>query len=223
MPALAAAPGMPHTTLEASSWAITLPPAATISLPPRIPSEPMPVSTTARTPPCQTSIAEVKSGSTAGLQKLTGGPSLGITAPTFGKVGASLSKFVEINKNTTLAMNIQGGTTFGTVPQFAQFRLGGWNGMRGYRRWHKDGHLSRIKESGFFSFTKEIYCHSVEEGGTDRLIGLIKSQSDIAELLKSGLSDEEIGLSELRKSVDASLSGRSLRWFWSYQIRIAVK
>src|ERR1700744_1620186 len=56
MPALAAAPGMPHTTLEASSWAITLPPAATISLPPRVPSEPMPVSTTARTPPCQRQI-----------------------------------------------------------------------------------------------------------------------------------------------------------------------
>ena len=28
MPACAAAPGMPQTTLEASSWAITLPPAA---------------------------------------------------------------------------------------------------------------------------------------------------------------------------------------------------
>src|SRR5712664_1776781 len=75
MPACAAAPGIPQTTLEASSWAITFPPAATISLPPRIPSEPMPVSTTARTPPCQTSIAEINSGSTAGLQKLTGGPS----------------------------------------------------------------------------------------------------------------------------------------------------
>ena len=34
---------MPHTTLVASSCAITLPPAATISLPPRMPSEPMPV------------------------------------------------------------------------------------------------------------------------------------------------------------------------------------
>jgi len=75
MPAFAAAPGIPHTTLEASSWAITLPPAATISLPPRMPSEPMPVRTTARTPPCQTSIAELNNGSTAGLQKLTGGPS----------------------------------------------------------------------------------------------------------------------------------------------------
>src|SRR6185437_11327265 len=75
MPALAAAPGMPQTTLVASSWAMTLPPAATISLPPRAPSDPIPVSTPAMTPPCQISVAELNSGSTAGLQKLTGGPS----------------------------------------------------------------------------------------------------------------------------------------------------
>src|SRR3954468_3533042 len=75
IPAWAAAPGIPHTTLEASSWAMTLPPAATISLPPWVPSEPMPVSTRARTPARQTSMAEVNNGSTAGLQKLIGAPS----------------------------------------------------------------------------------------------------------------------------------------------------
>src|ERR1700741_1905012 len=75
MPALAAAPGMPQTTLVASSCAITLPPAATMSLPPRMPSDPMPVRIAAKVPVCQTSIAEVNRGSTAGLQKLTGGPS----------------------------------------------------------------------------------------------------------------------------------------------------
>ena len=94
---------------------------------------------------------------------------------------------------------------------------------KGVRRWDKVGHLSRMSASGLFSFTKEIYCHSIEQGGTDRLIGLIKSQSTVAELLKSGLSEEEIGLSDLRKSADAILSGRSLPWFWSYEIRIAVK
>jgi outer membrane protein insertion porin family len=66
--------------------------------------------------------------------KLTGGPSIGITNSSFGKLGASVSKYYEINKNTTLAMNLQGGTTLGAVPQFAQFRLGGFNGMRGYRQ-----------------------------------------------------------------------------------------
>ena len=41
---------MPHTTLVASSCAITLPPAATISAAPRVPSLPMPVRTTASSP-----------------------------------------------------------------------------------------------------------------------------------------------------------------------------
>src|SRR4029450_8237782 len=67
MPALAAAPGMAPTPLEASSCAITLPPAATMSLPPRMPSEPMPVRITERILPCQISMAEVNNGSTAGL------------------------------------------------------------------------------------------------------------------------------------------------------------
>src|SRR6266700_3585087 len=75
IPAFAAAPGMPQTTLVASSWATMLPPAATISLPPRMPSEPMPVRITARIAPCQTSMADMNNGSTAGLQKLTAGPS----------------------------------------------------------------------------------------------------------------------------------------------------
>lgn len=71
IPALAAAPGIPHTTLVASSWAITLPPAATISLPPRMPSEPMPARPRPECRLANTSIAEENRGSTAGLQKLT--------------------------------------------------------------------------------------------------------------------------------------------------------
>ena len=61
-----------------------LPPAATMSLPPRMPSEPMPVRITDMMPPCQTSMAELNSGSTAGLQKFTGGPSssaIAVSAP----------------------------------------------------------------------------------------------------------------------------------------------
>jgi outer membrane protein insertion porin family len=66
--------------------------------------------------------------------KLTGGPSLGITGSSFGKLGASVSKYYQVTPGTTLAMNIQGGTMLGGVPQFAMFRLGGFNGLRGYRQ-----------------------------------------------------------------------------------------
>jgi outer membrane protein insertion porin family len=65
--------------------------------------------------------------------KITGGPSVGITGASFAKVGASYSKYIPINKSMTLAMNMQGGSAFGGVPGFAQYRLGGWNGIRGYR------------------------------------------------------------------------------------------
>src|SRR5262249_32324441 len=46
-PAWAAEPGMPQTMLVASSWAITLPPAAAISTAPCAPSVPIPVRITA--------------------------------------------------------------------------------------------------------------------------------------------------------------------------------
>src|SRR6266545_870431 len=74
-PALVTDPGMPQMTLDASSCAITAPPAATMEPAPRVPSEPMPVSTTARHLAPHTSAADENMGSTEGLQKLTSAPS----------------------------------------------------------------------------------------------------------------------------------------------------
>lgn len=66
--------------------------------------------------------------------KLSAGPSLGLNGSSFAKAGASLSKFIPLGKSTTLALNMQGGSALGGMPQFAQYRLGGWNGVRGYRQ-----------------------------------------------------------------------------------------
>lgn len=66
--------------------------------------------------------------------RLSAGPSLGLTGNSFAKLGASVSKFVPVGKDTTLAFNMQGGAGLGGMPQFAQYRLGGWNGVRGYRQ-----------------------------------------------------------------------------------------
>ncbi len=67
------------------------------------------------------------------VAKITASPSLGLTGSTFLKAGATASKFIPLTKETTLAMNVQGGSGFGGLPGFAQYRLGGFNGMRGYR------------------------------------------------------------------------------------------
>jgi outer membrane protein insertion porin family len=66
--------------------------------------------------------------------RLTASPSLGLANASFAKLGASYSKYVPVTKNTTFAFNIQGGTSFGGVPQFAQYWLGGFNGLPGYRQ-----------------------------------------------------------------------------------------
>ncbi|MGD9682415.1 MAG: outer membrane protein assembly factor [Candidatus Obscuribacterales bacterium] len=66
--------------------------------------------------------------------RLSAGPSLGLTGSSFMKAGASVSKFIPLGKSTTLALNAQGGSALGGIPQFAQYRLGGWNGIRGYRQ-----------------------------------------------------------------------------------------
>jgi len=94
---------------------------------------------------------------------------------------------------------------------------------KGVRRWSKDQHLSRIQGSGLFGFTKEIFCHSVENGDARRLVGLVKSQGTVASLLKHGLSEEEIGISDLRRAAERILGDRTLSWFWSYRIQIGVK
>ncbi len=67
------------------------------------------------------------------LARLTAGPSIGLSGASFAKIGGSVTKYVSVTKGTTLAMNVQAGQAVGGVPQFGMYRLGGWNGIRGYR------------------------------------------------------------------------------------------
>jgi outer membrane protein assembly factor BamA len=66
--------------------------------------------------------------------RLSTTPTLGLST-SFMKAGASYSKFMKLNEDTVLATNATFGTSLGTMPQFAQYRLGGMfgNGVRGFR------------------------------------------------------------------------------------------
>lgn len=66
--------------------------------------------------------------------RLSASPSLGLSAASFMRLGASVSKYVPVTRNSNLAFNFQGGSALGPMPQFAQYRLGGYNGLRGYRQ-----------------------------------------------------------------------------------------
>jgi outer membrane protein insertion porin family len=73
------------------------------------------------------------------LVRLSSTPSLGLTGASFTKFGLSASKYVKVNESTTLATNVQAGTMLGKAPQFAQYWMGGWNGVRGYNQFNTLG------------------------------------------------------------------------------------
>ncbi|HEY9758479.1 MAG TPA: BamA/TamA family outer membrane protein [Oculatellaceae cyanobacterium] len=67
------------------------------------------------------------------LARVTASPSVG-TGGAFIKAGFNVSKYIPVTKETVFATNFQAGTSMGNVPGFAQYSLGGFNGIRGYRQ-----------------------------------------------------------------------------------------
>lgn len=94
---------------------------------------------------------------------------------------------------------------------------------RDVRSWDKRQHLERMRASGHFRFTKEILAHSAETGDAERLVGLAMSQGLLATLLKHGLSEAEIGIEELRATLQRILGGATVPWYWSYRIRLGIR
>ncbi len=91
------------------------------------------------------------------------------------------------------------------------------------KSWPKDQHLENIRCSGCFRSTRESTFHKIEPGNAERLVGLARSQGSVAALLKAGVSEEELGLIELRKTGQRILGNHQIPWFWSYRVRIGVK
>jgi ubiquinone/menaquinone biosynthesis C-methylase UbiE len=91
------------------------------------------------------------------------------------------------------------------------------------RKWSKDAHLSRVRDSRRFSYVKEAVFHHLESGGAERIVGLALSQGMLAGLLKHGLSEEQIGVEALRETARRVLGDAIVPWYWSYRVRIGIK
>ncbi len=94
---------------------------------------------------------------------------------------------------------------------------------REVRSWDKGRHLERMHTSQRFRFTQEIVLHHIEQGGAERLIGLMRSQGGIAALLKHGVGEDEIGLAMLRETAQRVLGDAIVPWYFSYRVRLGVK
>ncbi len=94
--------------------------------------------------------------------------------------------------------------------------------MRGGDRWPKHEHLERMRESGRFSFCRELLFHSVEEGNPDRIVGFAYSLGCPG----VGVDDEEIErelrVAELEETARRVLGERTVLFLFGYRVRVGV-
>jgi ubiquinone/menaquinone biosynthesis C-methylase UbiE len=90
------------------------------------------------------------------------------------------------------------------------------------RRWPKHEHLSRMRESRVFRFTREVVLHHTEPGDGGRLIELARSQGSVGTLLARGLSEADLHLPHLRAAAQEHLP-HAVPWYFSYRLRVGVK
>jgi len=102
-------------------------------------------------------------------------------------------------------------------------RVGMRRALRGQPRHTKDMHLGRMRESGHFRFVREIVLHSRERGSAERIVGMALSLGPLTVLLNDGVSEEELGLAQLRETAGAALGDREVEMFLSYRVRLGVR
>ncbi len=99
----------------------------------------------------------------------------------------------------------------------------------GVRSWSKSEHLSRMRASGLFSFTRELVFDAPlpGESSAERFSALLRSQGSYQALAKAGLADEEIGADVFERDVlqgfaSSTAGGHPPRISFSWRVRLGV-
>ena len=95
-------------------------------------------------------------------------------------------------------------------------------GRRVPNQWAKSSHLQRMRESGCFRYTTEMVIHHTEPGNAARIVGVLLSQGSVAGLLKSGISEQALGIDWLRETAQRELGDSLQTWYWSSRMRLGV-
>ena len=87
----------------------------------------------------------------------------------------------------------------------------------------KEGQLDRIAESGHFRFVREALVHGRLRAGADRIVGMAFSLGPLTVALENGVSEDELGLTQLRAVAARALGEGDSEWFMCYRVRLGVK
>jgi SAM-dependent methyltransferase len=87
----------------------------------------------------------------------------------------------------------------------------------------KDDHLERMQASGRFGLTRELVLHDVAEWSAESVIGFALSLGPLAVLLDEGMSEEDLGLGQLRTAAASVIGDGRRPAYFGYRVRIGVK
>jgi ubiquinone/menaquinone biosynthesis C-methylase UbiE len=89
--------------------------------------------------------------------------------------------------------------------------------------WSKEQHLSRMRESAHFRFTREVLLHQIEHGDAARFLEMMRSNAFSNQFELNTLTEQEIGFDRLSSAAFQYIGSEPIPWYWSYRVRIGIK
>jgi hypothetical protein len=87
----------------------------------------------------------------------------------------------------------------------------------------KPTHLDAIRESGHFRYAREAVFHDRAEVDAGRIFGLARSLGLVPELLALGVTEDELGLTQLAEITERVVGEERIPWVLGYRVRLGVK
>jgi ubiquinone/menaquinone biosynthesis C-methylase UbiE len=91
------------------------------------------------------------------------------------------------------------------------------------QRWSKKAHLERMRDSGHFRFTRELFLHHIEQGDATRFIDMVMTNAYNHQFKQGTITEQEIGFDRLKHAATQHIGTEPIPWYFSYQVRIGIK
>ena len=90
-------------------------------------------------------------------------------------------------------------------------------------KWPKNTHLNRMRDSGHFRFTRELFLHHIEQGDAARFLEMILTNAYSHQFKLKTITEQEIGFDRLTRAAFQALGSKPIPWYFSYRVRIGIK
>lgn len=91
------------------------------------------------------------------------------------------------------------------------------------RKWSKNQHLTHIRNSGLFRYTREIVFHSRETCDAERYANLALTQGGLQTALKYGATQLSEEADRFRDKVNQAFAGKQYDVLFGYRMRFGIK